>query len=266
MNPGVNFKASFWQVLVLTLAAVTLASTASFATSVSTPAWTRLARQVGQTEKTRLSAMKQLRETKDLNSILLKALDTRDRALALDVIANMRLEELVPGLLTRISSDEDGFLVIALNSMLNEKNKNLILNTYMEKLAPGRPAIYSAASLVAMLEPLGRLGIPLPHTTLTPLFTHDFPEVRMASLSYVRMMTLQHRNRIYVDFITKALQSTPQQLRVQALFLIDEMTKKPELKGKIDFPALTATCSKEKGSLKDLCRGVMARAKGVSKS
>jgi HEAT repeat protein len=210
-----KFKTSFW----LVLGFVTLFSALTFGANPETPSrsWTRLARQVGQTEKTRKSAMKKLREMKDLNSTLLKALDSQDRALALDVIANMQLNELVPELLTRLSSDEDGFLVLALNSLLNEKNKSLILNTYSEKLSPGRPAIYSAASVVAMLEPLGRLGTLLPRTTLAPLFSHDFPEVRMAALSYVRIMTLQHHNRQFMDLAYKALQSTPLQLRVQAL-------------------------------------------------
>lgn len=224
--------------------------------------WTRLARQVGQSETSRSAALRALRDIKDLNpTFLQKALDGPHRALALDVISALELRQLIPDLLNRVSSDEDGFLVLAINSLLDEEHKDLVIKSYLERLDPSRPQIYSPAALVAMLEPLGRLGIPLSKETVGHLLEHEYPEVRSAALLYVRSQILNFNSRDYSALVVKALNSSPLQLRLQAMYLIDEMAKKPTTKSLLDLDTIAAACQKEKGSVKDWCAGVVKKAK-----
>lgn len=226
--------------------------------------WTKLAKQVGQNEKHHDLAIRHLREIKNLDETLLKALETPQRSLALDVISALQLESMLPELLDRIAADEDGFLVLTLNSLLNSETKSLILDSYVENLNPDRPPVFSAAAIVAMLEPLGRLGIPLSKETLKKLFSHEYPEVKAAALDYVRMQVLRFSKRDHLDWIMKALKMNPVQMRVQAFFLIDELTTKPELAKLIDFNAVSEACQNEKNqSLQRKCLGIVQKQKGA---
>jgi hypothetical protein len=228
--------------------------------SAPQPSWPQLARQVGmgETEKTRLAAVRSLRAMKNLNTVLLEALETPNRSLALDVIAALDLNSLVPTLLERVSADEDGFLVLTLNSLLNNDNKANVLTAYADVIGNGRTRPASAAAIVGMLEPLGRLGIVLPKSTVSALLEHEFDEVRSATLLYVRVMTLTHGRYEYTQFGMKAFRSAPFQLRLQALFLMDEFTRRAEAKESVDIPAISNLCDKEKApAVKTRCHDLV---------
>src|SRR5688500_12482618 len=83
--------------------------------------WTAFARQVGQSEKTRVAALRELKQIKNLDKLLLKSLESPHKHLALDVIGALEMRDLIPELLLRIGADEDGFLTLTLNSLLNEE-------------------------------------------------------------------------------------------------------------------------------------------------
>ncbi len=221
----------------------------SIQANASTPApttnWVRLARHVGENEKSHATAIRELKKIKDLDTILVKALETPERFHSLDVIAALKKTELIPQLLERVSADEDGFLVLTLNSLLNAETKNLILNTYLEKLKPERQVIHSAAAIVAMLEPLDRAGLMLPKETLASLFDHSYPEVRSSALSYVRAMILKGKRTDYQAYVLKALSSSPYQLRLQALALVEELGR---LEKPIDLSSVHALCEKDKNA------------------
>lgn len=225
--------------------------------------WTKLARQVGQNEKNHALVIRRLRETKNLEQTLLKALETPQRSLALDVISALRMETMIPELLDRVAADEDGFLVLTLNSLLSQETKSRILDSYVENLNPGRPQIYSAAAIVAMMEPLSRLGVPLSKEILNTLFAHEYPEVKSAALEHVRLQILRYGKKENSDLIMKALKMNPAQIRVQAIFLIDELASKPELAKSISSSSVEEACNSEKNaSLKKKCMGIAQKLKG----
>lgn len=218
-------------ILISIITSVTLATDATGApktsktSKISKIPWTALARRVGQSEEGRARAIALLKQEKNLESLLLNALETRDRHLALDVIGSLEMKTLAPELMNRVAADRDGFLTLALNSLMDEKNSPSILRSHIKNLNADRQAKLSPAAIVAMLEPLGRLGTKIPKRDLTALSTHSFPEVRSAVLYYLRAMALQHRNREYDSLILQALNATEFQIRLQAVSLLTELAR-----------------------------------------
>lgn len=191
----------------------------------SAQAWIARARKVGQSETAaaRDSALASLRKQKNLAEKLTKALDTKDRPLALDAIGALPMKNLIPELQNRVPTDSDGFLILTLSSLLDNENKDSVLKTYTETLN-GNIESVSAGAIVAMLEPLGRLGEQLSKETLTKLEAHAYPEVRSSLLSYLRVLTLTHNKRDNDAMITKALAAPEFQLRLQAVSIIKEIS------------------------------------------
>ena len=235
---------------------------AAFAPSARAAAnWTRLARQVGESEKSRDAALAALRKTPRINQILFKALAGTDRALALDVIVALDIKSFVPELIERSAVDEDGFLILALSSMLDETNENKILSSYQSALT--RLSERSPAAIVAMLEPLGRLGRRLPRATVAALFAHEWPEVRGAALYYVRLMALEHRKDAGLEHVAGALRERSFQLRAQAVFAAREIAARDaEFSDAIGGErAIDDACARESNPFAiEACKAVRRRA------
>lgn len=219
--------------------------------------WTQLARQVGQNETESANAIAKLKKIKNLQPTLLKALDTPLKPLALDVISALRMENLIPHLLERVNSDEDGFLVLTINSLLSNGTRDEILNAYIDNLDPLRISGFSPAALMAMLEPLGRAENTLPKDYIEELLAHDFPEVQSATLHYLRLRILRAGENAYSSFIMKSLQSPYSQIRLQSVYLIGEIKSKVANDRTIDLNKVMQACRAEKiEALKQKCLSV----------
>ncbi len=226
----------------------------------ATPSWTKLARHVAQNERLHLIAVSELRKIKNLKQILLTALDTAEKPQALDVISALHLTNLIPELISKIPSDRDGFMTLTLNSLLETENSRKILTTYALNLRPESVPKFSAAALVAMLEPLGRLGVTLSDDTILHLFDHEYPEVRSAVLSYVRTQILQYKKNEYISLTTKPLHMKPFQFRLQAFFLLEEVSDLQRIKMPITEKELSELCASEANRfVKDQCEVVTAK-------
>ena len=178
--------------------------------------WTVLARRVGQSEDFRASAIRELRSRKNLSNELRKGLRSADRPLALEVISALNVKSLVPDMISLVPSDDEGFLILGLNSMMDASNRESILATYRLQLQPETLSRVSPGALVAILEPFGRLGIRLPRGSASSLEKHKTPEVRGALLYYARLMALRHQNFEYADVVERMTRATEYQLRLQA--------------------------------------------------
>jgi hypothetical protein len=233
------------------------------ALSISQPAsaadrWTVLARKVGQSEEQRASAIRELKRMPNLSASLRKALYTSERPLALEVISALELRGMMPELIELVPTDRDGFVTLALNSMMTDKNQSFILDTYIDLLDPKYQSSLSASAIMAMLEPLGRVGIKLSRPTLTALKKNPSPEIRGSLLYYIRIMAL--RNRVFenLDLVTEMTKAEEFQLRLQAISVSAEIlseVKSPTvhqaLKSREDLNGL---CSQESDSkIKDVC-------------
>lgn len=221
--------------------------------------WVARARKVGQSETpaAREGALRSLRKHKNLSAKLVKALDTSNRALALDVIAALPLKSLLPELQARVSSDPDGFLILALSSLIDETNKDSVLKTYTEALNDSDRL--SPGAIVAILEPLGRLGQPIENEIALKLWSHPYPEVRSSLLSYIRVTALTHKKRDYDAIALKGLRASEFQLRLQTISFLNELTtagSTPLLK----VSELEKHCQKERSvRIKSQCLSFLRR-------
>lgn len=244
--------------LALTVAVAFLFSVTSFA--ATSPKWTDLAKKVGTSEDVRGGAIQQLKAMKGLKDRLKKAIYTVDRPLALDVISALEMKELVPDLLLHVPADPDGFLTIAVNAMMSEKNQSQILTAYQEILEPGNIKRVSPAAIVAMLEPLGRLAVKLPEAVLQELKDHASPEVRSSTLYYFRVMALRHQSTDHLEFVTELLKAKEFQIRLQAVSITSEiLDRKISTSSLVDRSGLRSLCREEKAKqVREACLGFIA--------
>lgn len=255
-------RAALMRRALLGLAATMLAFSGPLAAASPASAkvgWSALARRVGEGEspKARQDAVAKLKKTPRLDRILLEALATPDRALALDVIAALKMEAFVPALLKRVSSDRDGMAILTLNSLLNENVTDRVLDAYVEALSPAPQGSLSPAAIVAMLEPLGRGARELSDESLAPLFAHEYPEVRSAALYYVRLMAIVHRRPTNLALAAGALDSSWFQLRSQAQYFFKEVALDRELRPFADLERAAAACRRESNRFaKEACQAV----------
>ncbi len=227
------------------------------------PTWTGLARKVGESEDGRAAVIEQLRKIKTLNAILKKAIYTNERPLALDVISALELKSLVPDLLFHVPADPDGFLTVAINSMMDQKNQTQILKSYIDNLAPGSVDKVSSAAIVAMLEPLGRLAIVLQPPTIARLQIHESPEVRSSTLYYIRVMGLRNHHFESLETLASLLKAPEFQIRLQAVSIFAEFLKLADApKDKLAPRAtLKTVCDGEKtASIRSACLSFLALA------
>jgi hypothetical protein len=223
------------------------------------PPWTVLARHVGQNEKASAVAIAKLRKTKDIEKTLTSALGTKDRFLALDVIAALRLTDMIPRLVENIPEDDDGFTTLTVNALIDSKNKSLVLSTYERHIASGTDAL-SPAAIVAMLEPLGRLNHPLPKAALKRLAAHEYPEVVSAALLYARTRSIGHQSKEPLEMLHQTLDSPSAQIRIQSLYLADEIAGLETLRPAIEQARLKSVCAKERTPMvKSKCNETLSR-------
>lgn len=218
------------------------------------PSWAK--RLTGESAPTRTMAIVELRKIPTLSAQIIKALDGPDRPLALDVISALELKSLVPELLKKARQDMDGFLVLTINSLLNSTNRVEIGEVYIQHLTGESAPDLAPGAVMAMLEMLGRMKVRLPPATLKNLLTHAFPEVGLSVVQYLRQLGQEEKTRKYRELIGRALQQEPYQLRVQALYLIQEWGAEEEF-----VEALRSCESDPQILVQTPCRQALARTK-----
>lgn len=197
--------------------------------------WKEWARHVGPAEKDRRSAISKLRALPDLDRLVLEALLTSDQGLALDTISAVKMHHLVPQLLEKIKQEDSGFLVLTLNSLIRAQNFELIRTSYTNLLQSALEEKLSPANIVALLEPLGRLGVELEPQILRNLLSHDYPEVRSAVLSYARQMLIQKESSQYHFLFLSARFDKTYQIRSQSMAYFSEVKSQKKLQTLVDL-------------------------------
>ncbi len=186
--------------------------------------WRVAARRLtGESPAVREQAIIDLGLVENFDQVVIQALETRDRSLALDAITALKRTQLLPQLLTRIPSDSDGFIVHTINALLTKENMGQIGSIYLQYIAEEKGKRTSPGALLAMLETLGRLGFQPRVSDLERLLAHPFPEVRSAVLTSARSLILRFQKKQYLGLVGAALELEPFQLRVQAASLASEL-------------------------------------------
>lgn len=222
-------------------------------TSALASSWQELARKVGESEEGRQAVIASLRKIPQLKKKLEKAIYSKDRPLALDVISSLEMKEMIPDLLLHVPADPDGFLTVAVNSMMDSKNQRSILDSYVSNLSSSG---VSFAAVVAMLEPLGRMNIALKRDVLNSLASSTSPEVRSSVIYYLRIMALRNKRYEHLDLLAQFLKSAEFQLRLQAVAVGGEIGSRPGVPSIVD---LKSTCEAEKTpSIRAACLSFVA--------
>ena len=229
--------------------------------------WTRWARAVGQSEENRDIVIAKLHAIKNLKTKLIEALPTKNRAMALDVMAALEMHDLVGDLLVYMSADEDGFVTLTISSLMDAKNQGETIAAYTENLKSENVSRFSPPTIVAMLEPLGRIGTQLPNSTIETLAKHSSPDVRSATLYYLRMMALSNHEHGQDQYVQKFLKSSEFQVRLQAVSILAEFSRSRDsgfkLENLVEQDELKSLCRKEKATVvRKSCLSLTEKPKG----
>lgn len=187
--------------------------------------WSRDAvRLTGESDYVREQALNRLKKRPDLENILRQQLRGPKQPLALDVISALDMVELLPDLLQVAKKDENGFVYLAINNLMNSENKNKIVSIYEHHLFCPASCQASGPAQVVILDTLSRLGESFSPQQIESLLASPWPEVRFSALNYVRTALLKRNQGQYLHLVKQALHGQPLQLREQALYLASELT------------------------------------------
>jgi len=186
------------------------------------PEWVAFAtRLTGESGAVRRAAIFKLKAIRNLPDQLRVALTGPHKYLALDAITAIPLPALLPELLQHSETDENGAFYLAINSLLDSRNRPLITKTYLERLQ--HPEALSVPAEVVILDTLGRMGEYLPVEALQKRLRRSSFEIRSAALYHARFVLMDARKKNYLALVKEALKTTPFQLRVQAIHLIADL-------------------------------------------
>jgi len=192
-----------------------------FCLSAGAADWRATARRLtGLSESVRQRAITELRGVPHLASTLRASLQGPDKALALDVIAALNLEDLLPDLLLASQTDTDGTTYLAIGALLDDHNARSIADAYVHRLRETTTRPVSMTAQVIMLDTLARLGARMSEPEVLRLLDSPIFEVRSAALYYARVWMRKARRNDFEGVIRAALHCEPYQLRVQALYTV----------------------------------------------
>lgn len=172
----------------------------------------------------REQAIHQLRQMKNLPTILEKELSGPQRYLALDVIGALRLFHFISSLKRLALTDRSGMTFVTLNALITSQTMQQFIDYYLEVLAENK---ISSASKVVLIDTLSRLGVLMGISLAKKLFeSQESPEVRSGILNYVRAQVKgDSPNYYYLNIIDSVFQQEPFQLRIQALYLVADLPR-----------------------------------------
>lgn len=199
--------------------------------------WQYWARYTGPAEKKRPQAISELNKIENLDALLLKQLGTNNQGLALDVISALGKQDLIPQLIKKIPEDDSGFLILTLNALLSKSNYKSVLTKY-KKMLETQSETLSAANIVALIEPMGRMGCAIEMSSLKTLIKHPYPEVRSAVLNYARTILVKYNKSGYFPLFKIASNDKTWQIRKQVETHLFEIKHNQVLSQKIPQPML----------------------------
>ncbi len=189
----------------------------------SDSSWTNFAvRLTGESDQVRLNSIRKLKSIPQLHTILEKALSGPDKYLAMDVISALKLKEFLPALIQHSTIDENGAFHLAMNTLIDSQNSDDMFQLYSDRLV--KEEGLSVIARVVILDTLSRSGILLPENKLRKLMLELPFEGQSAVLSHARSGLMKRHLKGYLEIVQLALASSFFQLRIQALFLIQELS------------------------------------------
>lgn len=194
-----------------------------YANAAEVAEWLRHAeRLTGESEAVRERAIRHLKKMRGLEGQLTIALTGPDRFLAVDVIATLKLKDLLPLLIDLSKIDDTGTTYLAMNALMDEKNAPLLTKLYRDRLLSEPPPALVARMVI--LDTFGRIGYQLPAEELNRIYSSGLYEMQSAVVAYARSRLRAGVGvESHSEFLKAALHSPYQQLRLQALFALMDL-------------------------------------------
>jgi hypothetical protein len=182
--------------------------------------WQDTARRLtGESEEVTRHAIEDLRDREKIEDELRVALATKDQALALETIAALRWDALLPDLISATWQDEkgdpQGAIFLAINALISPENQERIARLYLDRLKPDRRYRLSIPAQTVILDTVARMGIRLPYSDIWALLHDRAYDLRLAALAYARQMYRQGKFD-YLGVIEEAQGLPPYQLAEMA--------------------------------------------------
>ncbi|MCB0405053.1 MAG: hypothetical protein KDD51_09720 [Bdellovibrionales bacterium] len=196
---------------------------AAKAGAAETAEWLRHAeRLTGESEAVRERAIRRLKNVPGLEGQLTIALTGPDRFLAVDVIATLKLKNLLPLLIDLSRIDDTGTTYLAMNALMDKDNAPLLTKLYKDRLLANPPPALAARMVI--IDTFGRIGFQLAAQELNQLYSRGIYEVKSAVVAYARLRLRAGVGiEAHSEFLKAALKSPYQQLRLQALYAIKDL-------------------------------------------
>ena len=215
------------------------------------PRWVTLSRLLTlDSEKLpRSTVISRLRKIDDLEAKVKLGLKSPDyRYYALDIISALELKDFIEPLQSSVLVDVDGYNILTLNTLLDKKSVKPIAEAYRKHIETNISTL-SPGAIVALIDSLARWGTPMTKQSVESLLAHNYTEVRLSVLDYLRSMILVYRKKNYLNFLPKLMDMQPFQVRLKSLYLFDDLPG-GSARGK-----LLGNCFKDKNALVRLqCR------------
>lgn len=198
-----------------------------FAAQNTSDDWTELAKRFsGGGSLIRNQSIKNLKAIPNLEDRMRKELLGSQRLLALDVIATLKLESLLPDLIRLSGEDDSGFLYLAMNSLVTPQNQDQLRRLYYVRVNSPHT---SAPAKVVLLDTLIRMRVRLTNSQLQNALIQDpSSEVRSAALYYLRYFLVKYGDKDYFKLLPSLIKTAKKneaskQWNTQLNYLLSEL-------------------------------------------
>lgn len=216
-------------------------------------------RLTGESERVRKEAIARLRKNTDLESLLQQGLRSGHRFLALDVITALDLKTMLSELVVDARQDTSGYTYHALNTLMDSQNQRELLKVYVQRLEEEN----SPAATVALLDALSRTRESLGTNLLDRLFRSEHPEIRSATLYYVRSRVMKFKQSAFLPYLDRGIRDEAFQIRLQALYQLAEMPLAVRRRNRVTLLKSLESCVKDPvEEVKTLCKSISAKERG----
>ena len=225
----------------------------------ATATWPQLAeRMTGESDQVRERCLSELKAMPHLDQLLKAELREPTQPsrthmyLALDIIAALKLRELLPDLIELSESEPSGYLYQTINTLVTPQNRAAITELYRQRLSGART---QPAARMALIDTLARFGAAIEASELEQLLRDSSVDVRQAALSYARTFLIRGLQPNYLPLVREQLKRGTFLLRVQAVFLLRDLQH-----GRLPLGNWRETC---RGDASDAVRALCIEKSGV---
>ena len=225
--------------------------------------WTVNARRLtGESDRIAENALKNLRATSDLDILLkgeLKNASVTNGKLntahffAFDVISALHKKQLMPDLIASSKADQTGYAYHAMNTLIDAANGQSLIQIYHDRLTSNKMTI---PVQLALLDTLGRVEHKLSLDELKEINAKASTEMKSGLLNYLREMMILKNHPEYKEFLPPFLKEPSFEIKMQALFLFDELLKQKKMR----FSGDVSTCLVDPNmTIQNFCKRVVMR-------